>query len=121
MYFFSRHYFILLINHLPFEEFMSDVYDILVPNIYVPEPSVMGEVIKYIDLNGSIHHIPRIWSDMIIFDHHSRENLVNSVLEAMVTNEPEEGSEMKEKFAYIAWDMHLRIRGLNMKRAKKLR
>lgn len=100
---------------------MTDVYDILVPNIYVPEPSVMGEVIKYIDLHGSIQHIPRIWSDMIIFDHHARENLVNSLLEVMVTNEPDEGSELKEKFAYIAWDMHLRIKVLNEKRVNKLR
>lgn len=100
---------------------MTNVYDIFVPNIYVPEPSVMGELIKYVDLYGAIEHVPRIWSDMVIFDHNSRENLVNDLLDVMVTNEPDEGSELKERFAYIAWDMHSRIQTQNEKRLKKQR
>lgn len=105
---------------MPLEEFMEQVYNKYVPNIYVPEPSVMSEVIKHVDLNGAIEHVPRLWSDMIIFDHSSRQNLVEAILNVMINNEPEQGSEFTERFAYIAWDIHNRIRNQNDRRLKKI-
>lgn len=100
---------------------MSDVYELYVPNVYVPEPTVMGEILQHLDLNGAVEHVPRMWSDMIIFDHHSRENLVEALLNIMVNNEQVEGSEFIQKFARIASDMYDRVRNQNENRKKKIK
>ncbi|ERL94174.1 hypothetical protein D910_11456 [Dendroctonus ponderosae] len=107
----SRHYFSLLLPNVPFEEFMETTYNKLVPNVYVPEPSVMKEVIKQIELNGAIEHIPRIWSDMIVFNHNNREDLIAYILAVMVDNVVPEGSELVEKFSKIGLDIYTSIDG----------
>ncbi|ENN73943.1 hypothetical protein YQE_09445, partial [Dendroctonus ponderosae] len=106
-----RHYFSLLLPNVPFEEFMETTYNKLVPNVYVPEPSVMKEVIKQIELNGAIEHIPRIWSDMIVFNHNNREDLIAYILAVMVDNVVPEGSELVEKFSKIGLDIYTSIDG----------
>lgn len=50
IFIYSRHYFNLLLSGVPFDEFMEQTYNYLVPHIYVPEPSVMKEVIKQVRL-----------------------------------------------------------------------
>ncbi|KAJ8979588.1 hypothetical protein NQ317_019476 [Molorchus minor] len=115
-----RHYFILLINSLPLEEFMNEVYYKLVPNIYVPEPSVMTEVLKQVDLNGETEYIPKLWSDMTIFDHTSRENLIDTVLNIMINNEPPIESELTQKFADIGWNIYEKIDTQDENRFNKL-
>ncbi|KAJ8928157.1 hypothetical protein NQ314_019304 [Rhamnusium bicolor] len=116
-----RHYFILLITYLPLEEFISEVYNKLVPNIYVPEPGVMNEVLNQVDLNGAIEYIPKLWSDMTIFDHTNRENLIDSILNIMVYNEPPTDPELRERFSYIGWDIYTKIENQNENRFNKLR
>ncbi|KAG5898592.1 hypothetical protein JTB14_016603 [Gonioctena quinquepunctata] len=115
-----RHYFLLLVMGIPLEEFMSQIYEVLVPNIYVPEPGVMNEILTQVDLNGAIEYIPKLWSDMIIFDHTSRENLIESITNIMVNNDPETGSALVERFSYIAWDIYSRIENQNEFRFNKL-
>lgn len=78
-----RHYFVILSQMASLEEFMS-TYDELVPNVYIPEPGIMEEILKMIELNGAIELIPRIWSDMIIFDHIFRESLILKLLKIMI-------------------------------------
>ncbi|CAH1176490.1 unnamed protein product [Phaedon cochleariae] len=115
-----RHYFTLLATSIPFEEFMSQVYEVLVPNIYVPEPGVMNEVLKQVDLNGAIEYIPKLWSDMTIFDHTGRENLIQYILNIMVNNEPDKDSTLVERFSYIAWDIHTRVENQHENKTNKL-
>lgn len=88
---------------------MNQVYNVLVPHLYVPEPGIMSEVLKHIDANGAVKYFPKIWSDMIIFDHHYRENLVEQLLRGMVNNLELVENELVEQFAYVAWDVYKRI------------
>lgn len=99
---------------------MDQVYNLLVPNIYVPEPSVMDEVIKQVDLNGALNHIPRLWSDMIIFDHTTRQNLIETIVNTMFDNQADQESELTKSFANVAWDIHSRILEQNESRARKV-
>ncbi|XP_030751903.1 protein PTCD3 homolog, mitochondrial [Sitophilus oryzae] len=104
-----RHYFALLLKNIPLEEFMQEVYYKLVPNIYVPEPSIMEEVLNQVEINGAVEYIPKLWSDMIIFEHSNRENLVNRVLNLMVNAHTADETDLAEKFGTIAWDIYTSI------------
>ncbi|PNF40197.1 hypothetical protein B7P43_G08271 [Cryptotermes secundus] len=98
-----RHYFVLLCNMEPLEVFM-EYYNKLVPHIYIPEPAVMEEVIRAVDMNGAAEYFPKLWSDMVIFDHTERVNNVAAILSGMVRNKPQPSSDLTEKFAVIAWN-----------------
>ncbi|KAJ4431515.1 hypothetical protein ANN_20113, partial [Periplaneta americana] len=98
-----RHYFVLLCNMEPLEVFMG-YYNKLVPHIYIPEPAVMEEVIKAVDMNGAAEHFPKLWSDMVIFDHIERANNVAAILSGMVKYEPQEPNDLTKKFSEIALD-----------------
>jgi pentatricopeptide repeat domain-containing protein 3 len=62
------------------------------------------EVIKAVDMNGAAEYFPKLWSDMVIFDHTERANNVSAILSGMVRNEPQLSSDLSDKFAGIAWD-----------------
>lgn len=79
----------------------------------------MGTIIKNIEISGCIHFIPKIWSDMIIFDHTYREDLVTELLSVMVDN-PADTSELTEKFAAVAWDVYKTIDNQNTERTNKI-
>lgn len=64
----------------------------------------MQEVIKAVDMNGAGEYFPKLWSDMVIFDHTERVNNVAAILSGMVRNKPQPSSDLTEKFARIAWD-----------------
>jgi pentatricopeptide repeat domain-containing protein 3 len=108
-----RHLFGLLCSTEPFDTFMTETYNRLVPNVYIPEPGIMEEILKAVDLNGAIDVLPRLWSDMVMFDHTSRESLLVQVLELMTANQPDaeavasstEAADMPDKFGSIAWDV----------------
>ncbi|CAD7077516.1 unnamed protein product [Hermetia illucens] len=107
-----RHLFALLCHTEPLEEFMK-TYDLLVPNVYTPEPGIMEEVVRAVETNGALEYIPRLWSDMIIFDHTSRESLVNLVLKIITENRPSADipthQDLEERFNTIAWDVYTKI------------
>ncbi|XP_066156302.1 small ribosomal subunit protein mS39 [Euwallacea fornicatus] len=105
-----RHYFNLLLANVPLDHFIEKTYNQFVPNVYVPEPTVMKEVIKQIDLNGAVDYIPQIWSDMVIFGHNLRADLINLILKVIVDNKPD-NSETTEKFSKIGWDIYTTIEG----------
>ncbi|KAI4458769.1 pentatricopeptide repeat domain-containing protein 3 [Holotrichia oblita] len=113
-----RHYFILLCQTEPLDTFMEEIYFKLVPHIYVPEPSVMGEILDSIEINTAIEYVPRIWSDMTIFDHTDREKLISSILNIMVNNHPEDKPDLVEKFGIIAWDIFTKIENQNEHRTQ---
>lgn len=105
-----RHYFGLLSGAEPLERFMADTYDRLVPHVYTPEPGIMAEVLKQVDVNGALELVPRLWSDMVQFDHVQRESLLQQVLRIMVDNRPREAelpahAGLGRRFADIAWQI----------------
>ncbi|XP_057651998.1 protein PTCD3 homolog, mitochondrial [Diorhabda carinulata] len=115
-----RHFCLLMVTSVPLEEFMTNTYNILVPNIYVPEPGVMGEILKQVDLNGAIEYVPKLWSDMVCFDHTDRDNLVDCILNIMVDNQPDAESNLNENFANIAWDIYERVENQNVLKINKI-
>ncbi|KAG0712517.1 Protein PTCD3, mitochondrial [Chionoecetes opilio] len=64
-----RHFFAVSCQTLPVDEFMGEVYSLLVPHVYTPEPGIMQEVIETMRVSGSLHHLPQLWTD--VFFHHS--------------------------------------------------
>lgn len=98
-----RHYFNLLCRSEPLDVFM-ETYHKYVPNIYIPEPSIMENILKQIELEGATEQIPLIWSHMVIFDQANREPLLNLILRIM-TEANTECEELREKFSTIAGEM----------------
>lgn len=80
-----RHLFALMCAAEPLEVFMAETYDRLVPHVYTPEPGIMAEVLKQVDVNGALELVPRLWSDMVQFDHVQRVSLLEQVLKIMVS------------------------------------
>ncbi|XP_058452761.1 small ribosomal subunit protein mS39 [Malaya genurostris] len=105
-----RHYFSLLCSAEPLETFL-ETYNLLVPNVYIPEPFVMETILKSIDVNCAIEHLPQMWSHMIQFELINRENLLFLVLQIMLANPPT-SSELVDRFTTIAWDMYTRLEEL---------
>ncbi|XP_058822135.1 small ribosomal subunit protein mS39 [Topomyia yanbarensis] len=105
-----RHYLSILCSTETLETFM-ETYNLLVPNIYIPEAFVMENILKSIDVNCAIDYLPQIWSHMIQFELIGRENLLSLVLQIMLANPPKD-PEMVDRFTVIAWDMFTRLEEL---------
>ncbi|XP_061392704.1 small ribosomal subunit protein mS39-like [Musca vetustissima] len=107
-----RHYFALLCQTSTIEEFL-ETYDKLVPNVYIPEPGIMEEVLKMVELNAAYELIPRLWSDMVIFDHINRESLLLRTLKIMLNNKPDVSQksqqQLPEQFAKVALDIYNKV------------
>ncbi|XP_017001140.2 small ribosomal subunit protein mS39 [Drosophila takahashii] len=107
-----RNYLALLCQTESIDDFML-TYDLLVPNIYIPEPGIMEEILRAIEINGGVEHVPRIWSDMVVFDHTHRESLLLCVLRILVDNKPNLDSptqqQLPEQGAKVALDMYEKI------------
>ena len=93
-------------DNLPLSEFLT-YYDNLVPNIYIPEPSVMLKLLETIELaEPSVGReiLPRLWSQMIMFNQMYRNELVEKAIDIMRTNcAPPEDSPFNKIFADAAW------------------
>lgn len=117
-----RNYFTLLVQAEPFDKFMADYYHILVPHVYIPEPSVMEEILKAVEVTGSIENIPLLWSHMICFEQISRDNLLALIVRIMLQNKPDltikTQENLKETFSHIAWDIWSKIEEKNELRSK---
>ncbi|XP_055837549.1 protein PTCD3 homolog, mitochondrial [Episyrphus balteatus] len=117
-----RHMFALLSNTEPLEEFMV-TYDRLVPNIYIPEPGIMEEILKSVEVNGAIDLMPRLWSDIISFDLGNRENIINRTLKITTENRPNPENPahngLNEHFARIALDIYTKVIDIAETRAMK--
>lgn len=114
-----RNFLALLCLTEPLDAFM-ETYHRLVPNIYTPEPGIMSEILKAIDVNGGIEYVPLIWSHMVIFDHANRENLLTQLLQIMIQNAPD-SLPMIDTFSSIAFDMWKKLLELQELRVQQIR
>ncbi|KAH7937092.1 hypothetical protein HPB49_007849 [Dermacentor silvarum] len=74
--------------------------------IYTPEPSVVCEIIEAVDLNDAIHYVPQLWTDIVLFNHHERTNVVKAMLSVMAkAKRPED---IQKQLAMIATDINER-------------
>ncbi|XP_045114775.1 protein PTCD3 homolog, mitochondrial-like [Portunus trituberculatus] len=115
-----RHYFALSCSSLPIDEFMQ-VYDKLVPHIYTPEPGIMQEVLQAIQTSGALHYLPQLWSDMVLFDHCSRDKLVGLMLTTLTHHQPSPDDLMlTERLVTIAKDIWCRVQAQDPTRRNKV-
>ncbi|XP_037034613.1 protein PTCD3 homolog, mitochondrial [Bradysia coprophila] len=107
-----RQYFTVLCNNEPLDVFM-ETYNALVPNIYIPEPIIMTKILTQVDINGALELIPRLWSDIVIFELLNQEKILDLVLKIMVDNKPSNDipaqANLSSNFADIAWQIFNRI------------
>lgn len=118
-----RNYFSLLVSTEPLEVFMETYHD-LVPNVYIPEPSVMEDILKTVEVSGAIEHMPMLWSHIIMFDHNTRESILEILTRIMIQNPPTptfpQHEHLNEKFGFIAYDMWMKIEERNESRTKPI-
>lgn len=116
-----RSYFSVLALNEPLDVFMNEHYHYLVPHVYIPEPSVMEDILKMIESNGAIEHVPLMWSNIVSFDQIGRENLLNIIVRILMTAKVE-GEQAIVKFneesSRIGWDIWTRIEEKNEMRSK---
>lgn len=79
------------------------------------------------ETNAATHHLPRFWSDMIIFDHTLRENLLSMVLRIAATYYPSfsegevsDASKLGEQYSDISWKIWLIIENQDSERLIKV-
>nr|XP_049696838.1 protein PTCD3 homolog, mitochondrial [Helicoverpa armigera] len=99
-----RHYITVACRHAPFEKTL-ELLDTLVPNVYVPEPSVMEEIIKTLEVGGAGDRLAQAWSQLVVFGHGKRAKLVEKLLEAMCNTYHGQDEEVKSKMRAAAADM----------------
>lgn len=118
-----RNYFALLCLTETIDAFMEQ-YNRYVPNIYTPEPGIMSEILKMIDVNGAVELIPRLWSDMVVFDHTNREGLLQQIVKIMVENKPDPELTnhigLDEKFNTIVWQIWEKIENQQENRTNQI-
>ncbi|XP_046750247.1 protein PTCD3 homolog, mitochondrial [Diprion similis] len=107
-----RQYLTLVVRSESIDSFM-ELYNTVVPNIYIPEPDVMTEILLAVEIAGpSVAEslIPQLWSHMVMFEHTQRENLITHLLNIMHTTcKPSSDSVGNTHYADIAWDIWNRI------------
>jgi len=79
--------------------------------MYILNYVYIQQVIKVVDMNGAAEYFPKLWSDMIIFEHTERANNVAAILSGMVRNKPQPSSDLTNRFAEIAWDAWEKLEG----------
>lgn len=104
-----RYFLTTILHNETFTEFLR-TYDQLVPETYSLEPSVIDDIFSAINLSGTIHHIPKFWTDMVISGISKRFQINDTLLTLMVTNAPLEGVDehdgLTEQFGEIAWNIY---------------
>lgn len=117
-----RHYVGLLCSTEPLEEFMK-IYEDLTPHIYTPEPGIMSEILRAVGTAGAIEYVPKLWSDIICFDLAGRENLVNEILQIIISNPPTvevaHHADLPEKFNTVAYNVWEKLKEQEEFRADK--
>ncbi|XP_026765066.2 protein PTCD3 homolog, mitochondrial [Galleria mellonella] len=99
-----RHFVTVACRHAPFER-TTQLLDMLVPNVYVPEPTVMEEIIKTLEVGGAGDRLAQVWSQLVVFGIAKRAKLVERLLSAMCSCYQYQENEVKEKMRAAAADV----------------
>ncbi|XP_013174951.1 PREDICTED: protein PTCD3 homolog, mitochondrial [Papilio xuthus] len=99
-----RHYITVSCRHAPFEKTL-ELLDTLIPNVYVPEPSVMEEIIKRLEAGGAGERLAQAWSQLVVFGHANRVRLVERLLDAFCNCYQYQDDEIKTKIRLAAGDI----------------
>ncbi|XP_014253930.1 protein PTCD3 homolog, mitochondrial [Cimex lectularius] len=110
-----RYFFTIICGSESFEDFL-ELYDRLVPNVYIPEPKVMSDILMAVETQMAWEHLRRLWSDMVLFEHSDRIELVEKVLAIAVDCSIDT---LYEDMAQIGWSVWQKIEA--QFEAKKIR
>ncbi|XP_023938171.2 protein PTCD3 homolog, mitochondrial [Bicyclus anynana] len=99
-----RHLVTVTCKYAPFEK-TTQLLDTLVPNIYVPEPSVMEEIIRTLEVGGAGDRLADAWSQLVVFGHAKRTKLVEKLLSALCNCYTYQDDEVKAKIRQAAADI----------------
>ncbi|MPC81902.1 Protein PTCD3, mitochondrial [Portunus trituberculatus] len=87
------------------------------PNITYPKQ----EVLQAIQTSGALHYLPQLWSDMVLFDHCSRDKLVGLMLTTLTHHQPSPDDLMlTERLVTIAKDIWCRVQAQDPTRRNKV-
>lgn len=76
---------------------------------------------KTVNVHEALEYLPQLWSDMIVFEHTSRERLLMIVLSAMTKHQPSEKTQqLTQRLATIAWDIWTRVKEQEENRHRKV-
>ncbi|KAL7288107.1 hypothetical protein TKK_0017892 [Trichogramma kaykai] len=118
-----RNYLQLILMSETLEVFMN-MYDTLVPNVYIPEPAVMRNIVEMLELNEkslAIHHLPKLMSQMVQFDMLDRHQIMKLTFRLMVKHcsPKEKDSPLHKQYAEMAWTVWTHIQESNQRRVQR--
>ncbi|CAH0397568.1 unnamed protein product [Chilo suppressalis] len=99
-----RHFVTVACRHASFER-TTQLLDTLVPNVYVPEPTVMEEIIKTLEVAGAGDRLAQAWSQLVVFGIANRTKLVERLLQAMCNCYEYQSDDIKAKIRNAASDI----------------
>lgn len=99
-----RHLVTVACKRAPLEKTLQ-LLDELVPNVYVPEPSVMEKIIDTLEVGGVGDRLAQAWSQLVVFGLARRTSLVEKVLSAMCNCYQFQDAEVKQKMRAAALDV----------------
>jgi len=100
-------------------------YTKIVPGVYTPEPGIMEEILKALEINEAVDYVPQLWSDIVMFDQANRENLLSLLLHVMNTYHPTKTNnsaegDLSEKLTNISWEIWKIVETQDKDRARKI-
>ncbi|KAJ8681671.1 hypothetical protein QAD02_017463 [Eretmocerus hayati] len=117
-----RNYMQTIVDLEPIDEFMK-IYDLLVPNIYVPETAVLRDILEMLRLNEKetiSELLPKFLSQIIQFGMLDRYVLLKVAFDLMSNSgHPDQNSPLHEKYADFAEKFFKHIQDNKMKRIQK--
>ncbi|CAH1403627.1 unnamed protein product [Nezara viridula] len=108
-----RYFFYLLTDTEELSKVM-EFYDDLVPNVYVPEPSVTNAILKAVCNNMAWDLLPKLWSDILLFEQYEVSGVLENILDIASQNEDKNLMEGMSKIAWSAWE---KIEGIKRERS----
>jgi len=77
----------------------------------------MEDILKAVETSGAIENVPQLWSHIVLFDHNTRENLLELITRIMIQNKPDpaikQQEHLVENFGAIAYDIWSKIEEKN--------
>lgn len=108
-----RYFFYLLTDTEEISKLM-EFYDDLVPNVYIPEPSVTNAILKAVGNNMALDLLPKLWSDILLFEQAEVSGVLENILDIASQNADKNLMEDMSKVAWSAWE---KIEGIKRERS----
>ena len=99
----SQQFFRLLSNAEDIKIVMQ-FYEKYVPNVYIPESTVISEILRAIDLYDAYHYLPQLWEDYKNFEYVTNVRLTEELFSLL--SKPKEDKNLQKTFSKIGFRNH---------------